>query len=117
MVFSAYLLENAIWVLSSEWDICIRLLSPTVGFLYGRPTPLWDICSFSKTKWQMPGGMGTLGIEWAIIVSQGMTDKAWEIKNKGQAATVVLFFDCVSQSLIGQNIVNIRQILNGKFSH
>ena len=58
----------------------------------------------------MPGGMGTLGIDWAIIVSQGMTDKV-------QAATVVLFFDCVYQSSIGQNIVNIPQILNGEFSH
>ena len=65
----------------------------------------------------MPGGMDTLGIEWAIIVSQGMTDKEGEIKNKEQAATVVLYFACVSQSLIGQNIVNIPQILNGKFSH
>ena len=65
----------------------------------------------------MPGGLGTLGIDWAIIVSQGMTDKAWEIKNKVQAATVVLVFDCVFQSLIGQNILNIPQILNGKFSH
>ena len=24
------------------------------------------VCSFSKTKWQMPEGMGTLGIDWAI---------------------------------------------------
>ena len=65
----------------------------------------------------MLGGVGTLRIDWAIIVSQGMTDKGWEIKNKVQAATVVLVFDCVSQSLIGQNILNIPQILNGKFSH
>ena len=43
-------------------------LSLTVGLLYKRPTPPWGICSFSREKWQMPGGMSTLGIDWAINV-------------------------------------------------
>ena len=34
--------------------ICTLFLSATVGFLYERPAPPGGICSFSKTKWQMP---------------------------------------------------------------
>lgn len=49
--------------------ICTLFLSPIVGFLYERPAPPWGICNFSKTKWQMPGGMGTHGIDWGIILA------------------------------------------------
>ena len=34
MVFSAYLLENAIWVLSSGWEICTQFLSPRGVFVW-----------------------------------------------------------------------------------
>ena len=48
----------------------VSFSNPTVGFLYERSAPPWCICSFSKTKCQMPdkspGGMGTLWIDWAI---------------------------------------------------
>ena len=58
MVFSAYLLENTNLVLSQDREFVLYFWAPP-----------WGICSFSKTKWQMPGGggMGTLGIVWAIM--------------------------------------------------
>ena len=66
MVFAAYLLENAILVLS-QGGACTQLLSPTVEFLYEPPGPTVGYLQlqFSETKWQMPvgGGNGTLGID------------------------------------------------------
>ena len=53
MVFAVYLLETATLVLSG-WAICTLFIIPTVEFWYERPAPPWGICSFSKTKWQMP---------------------------------------------------------------
>ena len=55
MVFAAYLLENSILVLSRGVEFASYFLAPP-----------WGICSFSRTKCQMPGGMGMLRIDWAI---------------------------------------------------
>ena len=43
----------------------------TVRFLFECQVLPWGICSFSKTKWQLPGGgtKGTLGIDRAITQS------------------------------------------------
>ena len=53
MVFVAYLLENAILVLSRS-EVFAHFFKPTVRCLLKTPAPQWAICRFSK----MPQGDG-----------------------------------------------------------
>ena len=84
MVFSAYLLENTILVLSQGEEFAL--------YFWAQP---WGICSFCKTKWQMPdkcpgGGGGGDGHAWNWLSHNEkkklfplkfgfavFTDKAW----------------------------------------
>ena len=40
--------------------------APPWGFCMNRPAPPWGFWSHFRKKWQMPGGMGPLRIDWAI---------------------------------------------------
>ena len=67
MVFAAYLLENAILVLSRVGQLH-PTLNPTVGFLYEHPPHHGAFAAFPKQNdqclgWGWGRGMGTIGID------------------------------------------------------
>ena len=101
MVFSAYLLENTILVLSQGGEFALYFWAPP-----------WGICSFSKTKWQMPGGGGNwlshnekkrlFPLKFGFAV---FTDKAWRD----------LFSSCGDIS--SKTVVNSSSVWNHSVKH
>ena len=105
MVFSAYLLENAILVLSQGGEFARYFWAPP-----------WGICSFSKTKWQVPdkcpgGNWLSHNVKKKLFPLQFgfavFTDKAWrdlfsswgDISSK----TVVNYFSVWNHSVNNNN--------------
>ena len=116
MVFSAYLLENTILVLSQGGEFALYFWAPS-----------WGICSFSKTKWQMPGGRDGQAWNWLshnvkkklFPLKFGFavfTDKAWrdlfsscgDISSK----TIVNSFSVWNHSLKNDNNKKLNSVLS-----
>ena len=78
----------------------------SVRFLFECQVPPWGICSFSKTKWQIPGGNEGHAWNWQSYYSESQTSSQRKLWQSGQQNRAT----CFATSL--QNELKLKAMLH-----